>query len=98
MVPAKPIKAVLTPIVWEIIRGSGVFDFGRSSLGSGTYRFKAQWGAEPHPAIWQYYVRKGDPAEMRVDSIGKQRLVGIWKGLPVWLTRLAGPTIVRGIP
>lgn len=81
-----------------IERGSTTFDFGRSSEGSGTYKFKAQWGAEPSPAIWQYYVRKGSPEEMRPDSEGKQRLVQLWQRLPVWFTRSIGPAIVRGIP
>ncbi|WP_233148528.1 FemAB family XrtA/PEP-CTERM system-associated protein [Rhodopirellula sp. MGV] len=81
-----------------IERGSHTFDFGRSSEDSGTYKFKAQWGATPHPATWQYYVRKGDPNEMRPDAGGKKRLVETWMKLPVWLTKLIGPTIVRGIP
>lgn len=88
---------------WQLLeraieRGSQVFDFGRSSAESGTYRFKKQWGAVPEPATWQYYVRQGDPADMRPDSEGKQRLVRIWQKLPVWMTRCLGPTIVRGIP
>ena len=88
---------------WQLLqraieRGSNEFDFGRSTLGAGTYKFKEQWGAKPSPAVWQYYVRKGDPAQMRPDSSKNQRLVGIWKKLPLWLTRLLGPTIVRGIP
>lgn len=81
-----------------IERGSRTFDFGRSSKGSGTFKFKAQWGAEPHQAVWQYYVRKGNPEDMRPDSDGKQRLVQVWQKLPVWLTKLIGPSIVRGIP
>ncbi len=81
-----------------IERGSRVFDFGRSSQESGTYKFKEQWGAVPEPANWQYYVRKGSANDMRADAEGKQRLVKIWQKLPVWFTRLAGPGIVRGIP
>ena len=79
-------------------RGSHTFDFGRSSEGSGTYKFKAQWGALPQPAVWQYYVRHGSPEAMRPDAGGKQRLVKIWQRLPVALTRMIGPSIVRGIP
>lgn len=81
-----------------IQRGSHTFDFGRSSEGSGTYKFKKQWGAVAHPATWQYYVRKGSPEDMKPDSDGKQTLVKIWQKLPVWLTRRIGPPIVRGIP
>jgi FemAB-related protein (PEP-CTERM system-associated) len=82
----------------SIERGQHVFDFGRSSAESNTYRFKAQWGAVPHPAVWQYYVRQGSIGEMRPDHPKYQRRIAVWKWLPVWLTRLVGPSIVRGIP
>ena len=44
-------------LYWETIRAACVegfrrFDFGRSSRGSGTYRFKRQWGAEESPLFW----------------------------------------------
>lgn len=81
-----------------IERGSRVFDFGRSTEGSGTYKFKEQWGAQPQAANWQYYVRKGSANDMRADSGSSEKLVNLWKKLPVWLTRLCGPHIVRGIP
>jgi FemAB-related protein (PEP-CTERM system-associated) len=88
---------------WQLLQraieqGSVEFDFGRSTVGAGTYKFKEQWGAKPSPAVWQYYVRNGDPSKMRPDSSKNQRLVEIWKKLPVWLTRIIGPSIVRGIP
>lgn len=81
-----------------IQRGSPVFDFGRSSEGSGTYKFKAQWGAIPHPAVWQYYVRKGQAEDLRPGSERNQRLIRIWQKLPVAVSRWLGPSIVRGIP
>lgn len=81
-----------------IIRGSHTFDFGRSTIDSNTYRFKAQWNAKPFPSIWQYYERRGSTEDMRLDSPTNQRLIGVWKCLPVWLTRWIGPAIVRGIP
>ncbi len=79
-------------------RGSERFDFGRSSEGSGTYNFKRQWGAEPEATVWQYHVRQGDIGSMRPDSPKNQRRIAIWQKLPVWLTRVVGPRIVRGIP
>jgi FemAB-related protein (PEP-CTERM system-associated) len=82
-------------------RGSRWFDFGRSSEDSGTYRFKKQWGAQPRPTVWQYHVRRGDRAvigAVRPDNPKYQRRIEAWKRLPVWLTRLIGPRIVRGIP
>ncbi len=81
-----------------ITRGSKTFDFGRSSEDSGTYRFKKQWGAQPHPTRWYYHVRSGDISSLRPDSPGNRRRVETWKKMPLWLTRLIGPIIVRGIP
>jgi FemAB-related protein (PEP-CTERM system-associated) len=81
-----------------IERGQAVFDFGRSTVEAGTFRFKKQWGAEPEPATWQYYIRSGSSTEMRPDNPRYQRLIRLWQRLPVGLTRLIGPPIVRGIP
>ncbi len=79
-------------------RGSAQFDFGRSSVDSGTFKFKKQWGAQPHETVWQYHVRHGDINAVRPDSPKYRRRIETWQKLPVWLTRLVGPAIVRGIP
>jgi serine/alanine adding enzyme len=79
-------------------RGQDVFDFGRSTPGGGTYRFKEQWGARPHPASWQFYTRGGSVADMRPDNPRFRRIIEVWKRLPVPVTRWIGPAIVRGIP
>jgi FemAB-related protein (PEP-CTERM system-associated) len=79
-------------------RGQDVFDFGRSSEDSSTFRFKKQWGASPSPAEWQYHLRVGSAADMRPDNPRYGLMIGLWKRLPVSVTRLVGPGIVRGIP
>ena len=81
-----------------IERGQAEFDFGRSTLDGSTYRFKKQWGAEPHPAAWQYHVREGTVGDMRPENPRYQRMIRLWQNLPVSLTRYIGPAIVRGIP
>lgn len=88
---------------WQLLlrtleRRHHVFDFGRSTVDSNTYRFKAQWGAKPSPAIWQYYVRRGAIGDTRPDSGKFGLVIRVWSRLPVWLTRAIGPAIVRGIP
>jgi FemAB-related protein (PEP-CTERM system-associated) len=88
---------------WHLLRRAierkqEVFDFGRSSRDSNTYKFKAQWGAEPHPAVWQYYLRQGPATSMRPENPKYQRMIKVWQRLPVALTRWIGPRIVRGIP
>jgi FemAB-related protein (PEP-CTERM system-associated) len=79
-------------------RKQAVFDFGRSTTDGPTFKFKKQWGAEPHPATWQYYVRKGSVGEMRPDNPKYKRAIRMWQRLPVRLTQYLGPAIVRGIP
>jgi FemAB-related protein (PEP-CTERM system-associated) len=79
-------------------RGQAVFDFGRSTTDGNTYRFKKQWGAVPEPAVWQYYTRGGQAADLRPDNPRYQRMIRVWQRLPLRLTRWIGPMIVRGIP
>ncbi len=82
----------------SIERGQQVFDFGRSSRNSGTHRFKAQWGANEFPAVWQHFVRQGEATDMRPNSGKYDLMISTWQKLPVWLTKVIGPSIVRGIP
>ena len=79
-------------------RGQRTFDFGRSTRDGSTFKFKKQWGAEPQPATWQYYLRSGQLGEMRPDNPRYQRMIRVWQKLPLPVTRLLGPEIVRGIP
>jgi FemAB-related protein (PEP-CTERM system-associated) len=90
-------------LYWRLLertieRGQSAFDFGRSTVGAGTYDFKKQWGAEDHPAIWQYYVREGTVSDLRPDGGKYDRFIQLWKRLPVAVTRWIGPSIVKGIP
>jgi hypothetical protein len=75
-----------------------VFDFGRSTVDGNTYRFKKQWGAAPAAAEWQYWVRKGSVGDVRPENPRYQRMSRLWEGLPLALTRLISPLIVRGGP
>jgi FemAB-related protein (PEP-CTERM system-associated) len=75
-----------------------VFDFGRCTPEGNTYRFKKQWGATPEGTAWQFYLRQGQIGEMTPYNPRFLRHVRRWQKLPVWLTRLLGPRIVRGIP
>jgi serine/alanine adding enzyme len=75
------------------------FDFGRSTPGEGTYRFKEQWGAKPVQLYWHYWLRNGGPVpELNPKNPKYQIAIKIWQSLPVSLTRLIGPAIVRNLP
>jgi FemAB-related protein (PEP-CTERM system-associated) len=79
-------------------RGQKVFDFGRSTQEGSTFKFKQQWGAEPHPSVWQYYLRQGSIGDLRPANSKFSLAIRIWQRLPVALTKWIGPPIVRGIP
>src|SRR5437867_6994286 len=79
--------------------GYRVFDFGRSTPGSGTYHFKQQWGAKPFPLYWYYWLRNGGALPEISPQNPKFRLaIEVWKRLPVTITQIVGPAIVRNIP
>ncbi len=79
-------------------RGSREFDLGRSTRDSGPYHFKRHWDGEEIPTHWQYFTRRSDPIRLRHDDPRHARRIAAWKRLPVWLTKILGPAIVRGIP
>lgn len=79
--------------------GYRIFDFGRSTPGEGTYRFKKQWGAKPEQLYWHYWVRNGQELpELNPRNPKFRMAINIWKKMPVSLTRLIGPAIVRNLP
>ncbi len=79
--------------------GYRVFDFGRSTPGEGTYRFKAQWGAVAHPLHWHYWLRNGGALPQVNPKNPKYQLaIELWKRLPLGVTRQIGPRIVKYIP
>lgn len=83
----------------SIERGAKTFDFGRSTRGGGTFRFKQQWGAEPRPLVWEYWLPAGRAMpDLSPDNPRFRRVIQLWKHLPVALTRTIGPAIVRNIP
>ena len=79
-------------------RGQAIFDFGRTSPDSSSSRFKKHWGAHFAPAEWRYYLREGDVTDMRPTNAKYRRMIRVWQHLPLCVTRLIGPMIVRGIP
>jgi FemAB-related protein (PEP-CTERM system-associated) len=88
-------------LYWETMRagcreGLRRFDFGRSSRGSGTYRFKRQWGAGESPLFWYTVSLRGE-GRARRPGTGRAAalLAGSWRRLPLALTRQLGPHIRR---
>ena len=83
----------------SIMRGATAFDFGRCTEGSGTHKFKSQWGGTEKRLHYYYWLKSGihDIPALQ-SSRGFQIASELWKRLPVPLSRLFGPSIVRRIP
>ncbi len=93
-----------TLLYWSLLeqavhQQATVFDFGRSSPGSGPHQFKLQWGATEQPLQWEYLSLSGAPvAEAGPGSPTFSMAVELWKRLPLGLATRLGPHIVRHIP
>lgn len=81
---------------WACARGYRWFDFGRSKIGTGSYSFKIHWGFEPKPLPYQYILtRIREIPDLSPANPKYQRKIELWRRLPHWVTRLAGPPIAR---
>ena len=91
-------------LYWTVIQdamatGCDVFDFGRSTPGEGTFKFKEQWGAQPVPLHWEYCLNGPNQVpDTSPDNPKYALLVNAWQRLPVRVATLIGPHIVRSIP
>jgi len=88
---------------WELMRratekGIRLFDYGRSKRDTGSYSFKKNWGFEPVPLDYQYYlVKAGEVPDINPTNPKYQLVIRIWKKLPLSLTRIIGPFIAKNL-
>jgi len=88
---------------WELMRlacerGLEIFDYGRSRRDTGSYRFKKHWGFEPEPLPYQYRLVRASQVPNVSPANPKYRMaVGLWKRLPLPLTKRIGPLVARNL-
>ena len=79
-------------------KGHQYFDFGRSTPGEGTHRFKEQWGAKGSPIYWHNILLNGRPvAESGLEKSKFQTAIRYWKKLPLPISNAFGPMIRKQI-
>lgn len=84
---------------WAIQQGYQAFDFGRSSKDAPTYRFKKQWGAEPQELHWHYVLKEGQSLpELNPNNPKYALMIAAWKRMPVAISKLIGPKVVKYLP
>lgn len=95
-------------LYWSLLEhacdtGCSEFDFGRSTYGEGTFKFKRQWGAEPHQLLWRDLTNSELENQQNTESSdfkpGKLRplVEQAWSKLPMGVTTSLGPLIRKHI-
>jgi serine/alanine adding enzyme len=90
-------------LYWHMVRfaiesGFQRFDLGRSTPDEGTFHFKKQWGAEAQPLVWEYWTADGERLpDLSPKNPKFARAIALWQRLPVGVTKVLGPPIVRHI-
>lgn len=81
-----------------IRRGVRVFNFGRSTPGAGTHRFKQQWGGADEPLPWVRWSRSGSGATPSPDGPVFSLAARAWQHLPLSVANRFGPVLARRLP
>jgi len=88
---------------WDLMRracerGLKVFDFGRSKRGTGSFDFKKNWGFEPTPLYYEYFLVAGREVPEINPLNPKYRLfIQAWKKMPLVFANAIGPHIVKNL-
>jgi FemAB-related protein (PEP-CTERM system-associated) len=86
---------------WEVMerarqQGCRLFDYGRSKLGTGAFDFKKNWGFEPEPLFYEYYlVNAREVPNLSPANPKYSLMIRLWQKLPLSVTRLLGPWLAR---
>ncbi|MFT5334045.1 MAG: FemAB-related protein (PEP-CTERM system-associated) [Halioglobus sp.] len=97
------IKGVNHFMYWELMRRSreqefSVFDFGRSKAGTGPYSFKKNFGFDPQPLPYEYYLVKSSSVPDINPLNPKYRLmVNTWTKLPLPIANFIGPFVAGSL-
>jgi FemAB-related protein (PEP-CTERM system-associated) len=81
-----------------ISRKLDYFSFGRSTIDSSTYKFKAQWNSESIILNYQSLAFGNNSSTDLTPRNPKYRLaIRLWKKLPIALAKRLGPFVAKGL-
>lgn len=76
--------------------GCRCFDFGRSTPGEGTYRFKEQWGTRPEPLFWGSSSLRGKRPKPSSNGTEMRAIAeNLWRRMPLAVCNTLGPMVRR---
>jgi hypothetical protein len=89
-------------LYWNFLKysadhGYKTFDFGRSTAGEGTFKFKQQWGAQPEPLTWYTYAETHKTASPKPPANNRNLAANIWRKMPLPVVNFIGPSLRRYI-
>lgn len=91
-------------LYWNFLKyssnnGYAFFDFGRSSINEGTFKFKKQWGAKPIPLIWYDFFNKQDDHDAIKGNkyLNREKFADLWRKVPFKIANMIGPHIRKYI-
>ena len=89
---------------WEVMKhglltGARFFDFGRSKEGTGAYSFKTQWNMQVHELQYHFFLARRKTMPNFSPANPKFSLpISLWKAMPLSMTKVLGPAVVRWFP
>ncbi len=84
---------------WGAREGYQWFDFGRSKKESGSYAFKAHWGMDEIPLPYEILlVKRREMPNFSPTNPRFELALHMWQRLPLAVTRLVGPHLIRLVP
>ena len=100
---ARTLKGVNHVMYWELMRRSAeqgyrLFDFGRSKAGTGPFSFKKNYGFEPQPLPYEYYlVTSGAVPDVNPLNPKYRLMINVWSKLPLPVANCIGPFLARSL-
>ncbi|MCM8787662.1 MAG: FemAB family PEP-CTERM system-associated protein [Candidatus Omnitrophica bacterium] len=88
---------------WRAIKdackeGFEIFDFGRSMLEEGTYKFKKKFGAKPIHMHYKYFINKSHVPDIRKTNWKRKVFAKCWSKLPLLIANKLGPKLREQFP
>jgi FemAB-related protein (PEP-CTERM system-associated) len=86
-------------LCWAGKSGLKSFDFGRSKRGTGVFEFKRHWNTTMRELPYEFVlIRRKELPNFTSTNPRFQLAIKIWRRVPLWLTRIIGPRVIRFFP
>lgn len=88
---------------WEVMRravekGVKIFDYGRSKVGTGSYRFKKHWGFVETPLFYEFeLINAKEMPDINPLNPKYRFFIAAWKKLPLGVSQIVGPWLAKDL-